>query len=81
MSYLLLYQTLVVARDFHRQILLRLDQELHPRFALLQEGLLLQQEGLQFASGSKHNTHCSHTLDTHQTSVVLYMWSYFQKWI
>lgn len=50
MSLLLLHQTLVVPGNFHCQILLRLDQELHPRFTLLQEGLLLQQEGLEFAA-------------------------------
>lgn len=50
MSFLLFHQTLVVARNFHCQILFRLDQELHPCFTLLQEGLLLQQEGLKFAA-------------------------------
>lgn len=55
-SFLLLHQTLVVPRNFHRQILFRLDQELHPGFTLLQEGLLLQQEGLEFAAKSKQNT-------------------------
>lgn len=49
-SFLLLHQTLVVPRNFHCQILFRLDQELHPCFTLLQEGLLLQQEGLEFAA-------------------------------
>lgn len=50
MSFLLLHQTLVVPRNFHCQILFRLDQELHPCFTLLQEGLLLKQEGLEFAA-------------------------------
>lgn len=49
MSFLLLHQTLVVSGNFHGQILFGLDQELHPCFTLLQEGLLLQQEGLKFA--------------------------------
>lgn len=53
MSFLLLHQTLVVPRDFHCQVLFCLDQELHPRFTLLQEGLLLQQEGLEFAAGNQ----------------------------
>lgn len=48
-TFLLLHQTLVVPRNFHCQIFFCLDQELHPRFTLLQEGLLLQQEGLELA--------------------------------
>lgn len=55
MSFLLLHQTLVVPRYFHCQILLCLDEELHPCLTLLQKGLLLQQEGLEFATRSKQN--------------------------
>lgn len=50
MRFLLLYQTLVVPRYLHCQILFCLDQKLHPCLTLLQEGLLLQQEGLEFAA-------------------------------
>ena len=49
MSPLLLNQVLVVSGDLHGHLLLGLDQELHPRLALLQEGLLLEQERLQLA--------------------------------
>lgn len=56
MGFLLLNQTLVVPRNFHCQILFSLDQELHPGFTLLQEGLLLQQEGLKFAAEERTMT-------------------------
>lgn len=56
MGFLLLNQTLVVSRDIHCQILFRLHKELHPCFALLQEGLLLQKAGLKFAAKNPRGT-------------------------
>lgn len=61
MCFLLFHQTLVVSGYFHRQILFCLDQELHPCFTLLQEGLLLQQEGLELAE----NTHAANIHRVH----------------
>lgn len=46
---LLLHEAPVVAGYLHSQLLLCLHQELHPRFTLLQEGLVLQQESLKLA--------------------------------
>jgi len=45
---LLLQQTLVVARDLSGQLLISLRQKVHPGLTLLEEALLLEQDGLQF---------------------------------
>lgn len=81
MSFLLLHQTLVVPRNFHCQVLFCLDQKLHPRFTLLQEGLLLQQEGLEFAAGNQNSqwaneicANCSDNKKKHLWSFWYYLW-------